>query len=383
MLNQFLTIADYEARARETMPKALFDQIHGSYGAPTWEAYTNNLAAFEAIKLRPRVLVDVSKRDVSTEVLGQKISLPVMVTPMGSHQRFHPEGELASARAAGAAGTIMVLSIASSYTIEEVKKVATGPLWFHLYVFRDRQLTEILARRAEKAGYSAIVATVDSLGAVSTARNERERRYGSTPQSNRIYKSFVGIDRPSVPESNKLNEGFDPSFTWSDLDWLRSITSLPIVLKGIQTAEDAKRCLDYGINGISVSNHGGHDLQAARASVDALPEVVDAVGGQIDVFMDGGVRTGSDVLKAMAIGAKAVLIGRPVIWGISVDGEAGARKVFEILRDELDVAMAFTGVTDLRTVDRSLVELNPLRRAEDLVHRLESLVSLLQNGTSS
>ncbi len=361
-----MTIADYEARARELMDRALFDRMFGSFGAPTWEGYTNNLAALAAIKLRPRVLVDVSHRDLSTEVLGQKISFPVMFAPTGGHQRAHPEGELATARAAGAAGTILTLSTASSYSIEEVHSVATGPLWFQLYVFRERRLSEILAKRAEAAGYSALVVTVDNLGAVYTERKDRYEY--DTEGASRVRANFVGIDLPGLPAVIG-NDFYDPSFNWSDLAWLRSLTNLPLVIKGIQTAEDAKLCVEHGVDGIVVSNHGGHDLDAARASIDALPEVVEAVGDRAEVYMDGGIRRGTDVLKALSMGAKAVFIGRPMLWGLAVDGEAGALRVLELLRDELAVAMGFSGVTSVKNVSRSLVDLKGYRPAEDPIPR--------------
>ena len=241
------TIPDYEARARQTMPVALFERLFGTYGGPTMVSNTNNLAALEAIKLRPRVLADVSNRSLSTEVLGQKISFPVMLAPTGTHQRAHPQGELAAARAAGASGTILSLSTASSYSIEEVAEVATGPLWFQLYFFKDRELTEILVRRAQKAGYSALMLTVDNLGARST---ERENRYAYTLDAERILKNFVGIELPDLPNRNNFGDMFESALNWSDLEWLRSLTSMPIVIKGIQTSEDARLCAEYGVEGL-------------------------------------------------------------------------------------------------------------------------------------
>ena len=378
MSNSLLTIADYEARAKEIIPRGLFDRLLGNYGAPGWEAYTNNLDALAAIKLRPRVLMDVSHRDLRSEALGQRISLPVMFAPAGGHQRAHPSGELASARAAAAAGTVMVLSTASSYSIEEVKNTSTGPLWFQLYVFRERRVSEILAERAERAGYSALVVTVDNLGAVPLHK-DREDRYEYTPGPKRIRANFVGMDLPKLPQDIK-NDSYDPAFSWSDFDWLRSITRLPLVIKGIQTAEDARLCVEHGANGLIVSNHGGHDLDAGRACINALPEVAQAVGSRIEVFMDGGIRRGTDVLKALALGAKAVFIGRPLFWGLAVDGEAGARRVLEILSHELDVAMGLCGITSVKNVTSDLVELDSWWRAERLLSRLEKLSARLDSS---
>ena len=373
-----LTVPDYEARARETIPTALFDRLFGTYGSPIMTSNTNNLAAVEAIKLRPRVLADVSHRELSTEVLGQKIGFPVMLAPTGTHQRAHPQGELASARAAGASGTIMGLSTASSYSIEEVAEVGTGPLWFQLYFFRDRELTEILVRRAQQAGYSALMLTVDNLGARS---REREFRYAYTLDAERILKNFVGIELPNLPNRDNFGDSFESALNWSDLEWLRSLTSMPLVIKGIQTAEDARLCAEYGVDGVIVSNHGGHALEGTMGTIDMLPEVVDAVGDRAEVFLDGGIRRGTDVLKSLALGAKAVFIGRPIFWGLSVNGEAGVGNILDILRDELDVAMGLCGLTDVKKADRSLV-IGPDGggKGDGVVGQLERLARLLEQA---
>lgn len=373
-----LTIADYEARAKETMPKALFDRLFGELGAPDWTTNTNNVSAFDAVKLRPRVLVDVSRRDLSTEVLGEKIDLPIMLAPTGTHQRAHPLGELASARAAGASGTILGLSTASSYSIEEVAGAATGPLWFQLYFFPDRELTETLVRRAQRAGYTGLMLTVDNLGANS---REREHRYAYILESERTLKNFVGIELPNLPTRENFAESFDHSLNWADLEWLRSTTTMPLVIKGIQTAEDARMCVEYGADALVVSNHGGHALPGSKGTIELLPEVMDAVGDRLEVYLDGGIRRGADVLKALAFGAKAVFIGRPIFWGLSVGGEAGVRHVLDILRGELNVAMGLCGVTGVRDVPRSLVQgPNGGGSQGDVVSRLERLAKLQQQG---
>ena len=212
----------------------------------------------------------------------------------------------------------MSLSTASSYSIEEVAEVATGPLWFQLYFFKDRELTEILVRRAQKAGYSALMLTVDNLGARST---ERENRYAYTLDAERILKNFVGIELPDLPNRNNFGDMFESALNWSDLEWLRSLTSMPIVIKGIQTSEDARLCAEYGVEGLVVSNHGGHALEGAGGTIQMLPEVVEAAGDRVEVYIDGGIRRGTDVLKCLALGAKAVFVGRPIFWGLSVGGE--------------------------------------------------------------
>ena len=373
-----LTVPDYEARARQTMPTALFDRLFGAYGGPTMLSNTNNLRAMDSVKLRPRVLADVSHRELSTEVLGNRISLPVMLAPTGTHQRAHPEGELASTKAAGGAGTILSLSTAASYSIEEVAEVATGPLWFQLYFFKDRELTEILVRRAQDAGYQALVLTVDNLGARST---EREQRYAYTLQAERILKNFVGIELPNLPTRDNFGASFESALHWSDLEWLRSLTTMPLVIKGIQTAEDARLCAENGVEGLVVSNHGGHALDGTEGTIDMLPEVVDAVGDRLEVYVDGGIRHGSDVLKCLALGAKAAFVGRPIFWGLSVNGQDGLSHILEIFRDELDVAMGLCGLTNVKNASPSLVSrLNGRSRGDGVIGSLERLVELLEQG---
>ena len=373
--NALLTINDYESRAKETMPKALFDRLFGELGAPDWTSNTANVLAMESVKLRPRVLVDVSRRDLSTEVLGQRISLPVMLAPTGTHQRAHPAGELASARAAAAAGTIMGLSTASSYSIEEVAQAAENPLWFQLYFFQNRELTEILVRRAENAGYNAIMLTVDNLGANS---REREHRYAYILESERILKNFQGIELPDLPTRENFAESFESALNWRDLEWLRSLTSMPLVIKGVQTAEDARLCAENGVEALVVSNHGGHAMQGTDGAINMLPAIADAVGDRLEVYLDGGVRRGADVLKALALGARATFIGRPIFWGLSVAGEEGVRHCLEILRQELSVAMGLCGVTDARRVDPSVAR-NPAAEASPVAD-LERLARLLEQG---
>ena len=376
-----INIADYEARARETYPRAVFEPVFGAYGQPGFYTNTANLEAFDALKLAPRVLVGGSHRDLSTEVLGQHISFPVMLAPTGFHQGAHPDGELASAQAAGSMGTIMGLSTASTYSIEEVAEVATAPLWFQLYFMRDRGVTENLVRRADRAGYTGLILTVDSIGATSWVSKERDHRYSHTVRGERILKNFDTMELPNAPNIDNFHEEFEVDLKWSDVAWLRSITSMPLVIKGIQTAEDARLCVENGMDGLIVSNHGGHAVQCTRGTAAMLPEVMDAVGDRLEVFIDGGIRRGTDVLKAVALGAKAVFIGRAVFWGLSVNGQAGVRHVLEILRDELESTMGLCGVTDIKNVDRSLVvEPNGGRQGDDVVGQLERMVILLERG---
>ncbi|MBI1744786.1 alpha-hydroxy-acid oxidizing protein [Candidatus Acetothermia bacterium] len=329
-------IFEYEALAREKLPQPAYDYFAG--GANDEITLRENHQAFDHIKILPRVLVDVSKRDTSTTVLGQKISFPVMVAPMALQKMAHPDGEVATARAIGATGTIMILSTLASSTIEEVAAAATGPLWFQLY-FRDREMSKELVQRAEKVGFKAICLTVD---VPELGRRERDVR------NNFMLLGAGGAAGQMGP---------DASLNWKDVDWLRSITKLPMVLKGIHRAADAIRAVEHGAAGIVVSNHGGRQLDTVPAGIEMLPEIAEAVAHQIEVYVDGGIRRGTDILKALALGARAVLLGRPVLWGLAVNGEAGARRVIELLRDEFDLAMALAGCPTVKEIDRSLVKL--------------------------
>ena len=300
-----------------------------------------NHAAFERIRLRPRVLADVSTVSLATTVLGAPVSMPILVAPSSAHGLAHPDAERATAQGAGAAGALMVASTESTASLEEIGAAATGPLWFQLYVYRNRHVAETLVRRAEDAGYRAIVLTVDLptwARQERAMRSEEQRRW--PPQGN--LPGLSGAD-------------LDPyNLTWRDLDWLRAHTSLPLVLKGILTAEDAALAVEQGVEGIVVSNHGGRALDGAPATIEALPEVVEAVARRCEVYLDGGVRRGTDALKALALGARGVLVGRPVLWGLAVDGAQGVQHVLELLRAELERAMALSGAPSLARISSGL-----------------------------
>jgi 4-hydroxymandelate oxidase len=342
-------LAEYEHRVASEVGEDLARLITRGAPSPSSVTHSHNLEAFQEVRLRPRVLVDVSERHLGTTVLGQEISLPVMLDPIGGQGRFHTEGELASARAAGRAQTLMVLSTVSSHSLEQVAAAATGPLWFQLYIQPNRDITEVLIRRAQASGYKAVVVTVDQ--PVHWADSPESRSaLGDAGAAN-----FVDVDLPGVPAAPTWNYQNATDFTWNDLAWLRGLTDLPLVLKGIQTADDAKLAVDHGIEGIVVSNHGGFALHGATGTLRLLPEVIDAVGEKLEIYMDGGVRHGTDVLKAVALGARAVLIGRPMLWGLCVSGEDGVLDVLEILRGELDKAMGMCGVSDIRDVESRLV----------------------------
>ncbi|MBF9033294.1 alpha-hydroxy-acid oxidizing protein [Rhodobacterales bacterium HKCCE2091] len=382
------TIAEYEARARDLLPDAAFNTLFGTEGGRTWRTNSANIAAFDALPLRPRVMAGIAERRLATTVLGQEIALPVMAAPSGSHQRVHSEGEVATARGTHAAGSVMILSTISNFSIEEVAAAGEGPNWFQCYVLRDREMTADLVRRAEAAGYGAVVLTVDNIaGRLGGQERLRLYRYSwatevetsKTLERDRILRNFAAYRGDRHFERQSLIEHFDAALGWDDLDWLRSVTSLPIVIKGIQTAEDAIRAADHGAAAVVVSNHGGTiaELDGQPGSLLALPEVVAAVGGRIEVYVDGGIRRGKDVLKALALGAQAVLIGRAVQWGLAVDGSDGVAEVFAILRRELDSAMGLCGVADVRDVPRGLV--GPLPGGS-LAADLERLAALHATG---
>ena len=344
---EIVNVFDYEKLAQARMAPYLWDFFQG--GSDDEITLQASRAVFERIRLRPRVLVDVSTIDTRTSVLGTPVSMPVLIAPTASHCVAHPDGECATARAAGRAGTLMIASTVSTRSLEEIAQAAAeagSALWFQLYVYPSLEVAAQLVRRAEAAGYRAIVLTVDLpvLG-----NRERDRRNNMT------------IPPPPFQEANfaeveKVGQQW-VSLTWDSLAWLRSLTSLPIVLKGILTAEDARLAVEHGLAGIVVSNHGGRQLDTAIPSIEALPEIVEAVDGRCEVYVDGGIRRGTDILKALALGARAVLLGRPILWGLAVNGADGVYHVLELLRRELEISMALAGRPALASIDRSLVRL--------------------------
>ncbi len=342
-----LNLFDYEALAQPRMHPALWDYIVSGAGDEITVA--ENRRAFDRATIRPRVLVDVSRIDTATTVLGAPVAAPILIAPSGRHGAILPEGECATVGAAGQAGVAMVVSGLSTRSIEEVAAAASGPLWLQLYLFPERDRSLALIRRAEAAGCSAVVLTVDS------------PRFGLKERSLRTEDDFDWPDNGNLaglPAASLSWVRGGPA-TWADVDWLREVTALPIVLKGVLTAEDAAIAVARGVEGIVVSNHGGRQLDGVTASLDALPEVIAAVEGRCEIYLDGGVRRGTDVLKALALGARAVLIGRPILWGLAVDGAAGAADVLKILRRELEFAMALSGRPTIASIDPTVVGRSP------------------------
>jgi isopentenyl diphosphate isomerase/L-lactate dehydrogenase-like FMN-dependent dehydrogenase len=334
-----ITLADYERLAEERCEPGYWGYVVG--GAGDEVTVHDNVDAFRRVLLRPRMLTDVSNVTTSTSVLGSEISLPVGVAPTSLQRVAHPDGEPALARAAEAVGTVYCLSSLGSARPGELAEAVPGVLrWFQLYWSRDRGFTRDLVAEAAEAGFSALVLTVDLPRA---GLRERDLRSGfrlpdDLPMPN-LPRTLVG----SVYLHDTLGEIVDTSLTWRDLEWLRSECPLPLVVKGLLTHEDATLACEHGAAGIVVSNHGGRQLDGVPATLDALPEIVEAVAGHAEVYLDGGVRRGTDVVKALALGAQAVFIGRPALWGLAARGEEGARNVLELLREEIRLALVLLG----------------------------------------
>jgi isopentenyl diphosphate isomerase/L-lactate dehydrogenase-like FMN-dependent dehydrogenase len=354
-----INLFDYEPLARERIDPVAWDYYQS--GANDEVTLRENRRAFERIRLRPRVLVSVGARDTRLTLLGESLRSPVIVAPMAYQRMAHDEGEAAMARGAGAAGVAMCVSTMSTISLEDVAKAASGPLWFQLYVYRDRSVTESLVRRAEQAGYRALVVTVD-MPAVGQREADLRNGFGLPPHLTLAnFEGALAEEGRVAPGESALSiyasHQLDPNLTWEGIDWLRSITSLPVLLKGILTAEDAALAVAHGVAGVIVSNHGGRQLDGVAPTIEALSEVAQAVAGRCVILMDGGVRRGTDVLKALALGAQAVLVGRPMLWALAVDGAAGVERALSLLHDELELAMALAGRPTLASIDRSLVRL--------------------------
>lgn len=312
-----------------------------------------NREAYERLRLKPHVLIDVSHLDTRVTLFGQEQAFPIMLAPVAAHRLAHPEGELATVRGASAAKATMVLSSYSTTSLEDVSAAARTSLWFQLYAQTDRGFTRELVQRAEAAGYRALCLTVDT--AVAGVRNREARAHVKMPPLPNL-KGLKSATDGFQTGSQQLGGGIlDPALSWKDVEWLRSFAKVPLLLKGVLNPDDADRAVKSGVAGIIVSNHGGRNLDTVPATIDALPWVVEKVSGRVPVLVDGGIRRGTDVLKAIALGASAVLIGRPYVYGLGADGEAGVTKVLNILQREFQLAMALTGRTNIASIDRSVI----------------------------
>jgi L-lactate dehydrogenase (cytochrome) len=370
------SIEDLRQAARRRLPRAIFDFIDG--GAQDEITLKHNREDFQRLSLLPRVLTDVAERNQSVTVLGQRFEVPLILAPTGLPGVLWPNGAMAAALAANRAGAGFCLSTMSTSSIEEIVQAASRPIWFQLYVMRDRELTASMVRRAKAAGCGGLVITVDLQ---MQGQRDRDVRNGLTipPQfrlSNTIdfalHPRWVWrfISGPKVTLANFVGTGmgddmftiaafvnsqFDPSVTWKDIDWVRSLWGGRLALKGILNPQDARLAVEHGIDGIIVSNHGGRQLDGVPSAIAVLPAVADAVAGKADVILDGGVRRGSDVLKALALGAKACMIGRPFLYGLAAAGRAGVERAIEILRYEIDVNLALLGRAGVRDLDATAV----------------------------
>ena len=353
-----VNVFDYEDLARQRLSQSAFDYIAG--GAEDEVTLRRNRDAFERIELRPRALVDVSNVELSTTVLGREIELPVLLAPVALSRFAHPDGEVGSARSAAEAGTIFALSTMASATIEQVAAASHGPKWFQLYVHPDRDVAKRLVQRAEGAGYLAICLTVD---VPRLGRRERDLRNRLDFPPDVVYRNFIGeVDVKTASAQSgysalaaSADVLIDPSLTWDVIDWLRSFCSLPVLVKGIMTAEDARLAVDKGVAGIVVSNHGGRQLDGAPSTIDVLPEIVDAVDGRCEVLLDGGIRRGTDIVKALCMGAQAVLVGRAYAYGLGAGGGAGVARAIQILRADLIRTLKLLGCPSTAQLDESYV----------------------------
>lgn len=354
-----LPIADvmqFEPLARKRLSKMAYDYVRSGGGDEI--TMRENRLGFERLRLAPDVLVDVSRLDTRVNLFGSELESPILLAPIAYHRVFHPEGEAATARGASAAGSAFVISTLTTTAIDEIARNTQRPIWFQLYVQRDRAFTQDMVERAVASGCKAICLTVDTpvLGCRYSQLSFTLPK-GIECMHVRGFNPVASAQTPShKPQQGHIfNPMFDPSFNWSDLEWLRSVAKVPVLLKGVLTAQDGKRAVEHGADGVIVSNHGGRNLDTVPSTIDALPRIAEAVAGRIPVLLDSGVRRGTDIFAALALGAKAVLIGRPYIYGLAAGGAEGVERVITILRDELERAMALTGRCSLAAIDSSVL----------------------------
>jgi isopentenyl diphosphate isomerase/L-lactate dehydrogenase-like FMN-dependent dehydrogenase len=351
----FLKLDDLEPAARAVLPLGIYDYIAG--GSEDEAAIRGNREAFARYRFRFKILASAGRPDLSNEVFGQRFALPVHLAPTAIQRMAHPDGEAAAYRAATESGVAYCLSTLSSLSIEDLAAAADGARWFQLYMHPERTVSATLVERAVDAGYRAIVLTVDLPIA---GRRERDIRNAFSLPGGVRYANVSGRNNTARAEgpdpfAQDVNAQTNPALNWQDLEWLVAKTSLPVVVKGLVRGDDARRAVEIGARGLIVSNHGGRQLDYSIASLDALPEVVDVVGGRVPVLLDGGVRRGTDVLKALCLGASGVLVGRPFLWALAVGGADGVRGMLNMLRDEIAVSMSLLGVRSLSELSKDLV----------------------------
>lgn len=340
-LNQLpnvVNLFDFEKFAAEKMTHMAYEYV--ASGAADELTLRWNRQGLDAIKLNPTVLTDVSQLNTRVTLFGQELSYPILIAPTAYHKIMHPEGELATARGAGAASAIYVVSSFTTTPLDEIAKAATQPLWFQIYVRDDRDFTKALIQQAEALGFRALCVTVDT--PVAGVRNRQDKARFALPE---------GINTPHMVGGLAEKK----PFTWKDIEWIRSFAKIPVLLKGVLNPNDAEKAMEAGMSGIIVSNHGGRNLDTVPATIEALPRIAEKVNKRIPILMDGGIRRGTDVLKAHALGANAVLVGKPVCFGLACGGAEGVAKVLEILRKELELAMMLTGKATIAEIDASVI----------------------------
>jgi len=344
----------FEPLARRRLSQMAYDYVRSGGGDEI--SMRENRAGFERLQLSPSVLVDVSKIYTRVNLFGGEFESPILLAPVAYHRLYHPEGEIGTARGASAAGTGFVISSFTTTEIDEIARNTQRPIWFLLYVQRDRGFTKDMVERAVASGCKAVCLTVDTpvLG-----NRYGQLSFGLPNELECVHLRGLALKTPitghKTQRSTIYDVLFDPSFNWNDLEWLRSVAKVPVILKGVLSAEDGRRAVERGADGVIVSNHGGRNLDTVPATIDALPRVVEAVAGRIPVMLDSGIRRGTDVLAALALGAKAVFIGRPYVYGLAAGGAQGVERVISILRDELERAMALTGRRSIAEIDATVL----------------------------
>ncbi|KAL5273656.1 HAO1 family protein [Megaselia abdita] len=354
-MHQLTCVADYEKKCQSLIEKSALDYFKSGSGEE--ETLKRNKDAFKKLRIRPRVLINVSKVNLNVEIFGSKLEWPVGVSPTAMQKMAHPDGEVASARAAGKAGSLFILSSLSTTSLEEVAEKAPDTIkWFHSHLFKDREMTENLVIRAEKAGYKAIVFTVDQpVFGIRKTCDFKLPSHLSLANLVCIESENNNISDTSSGIANHSLEIFNASITWKDVEWFTQFTKLPVLLKGVLTREDAILALNHGVKGIIVSNHGGRQFDGVPSSIEVLPEIVEAVGKDMFVAFDSGVYQGVDAFKALALGAKLVLLGRAVLWGLGVDGQKGVEDILAIVKNELNVSMSLAGCTEVNKIGNKTV----------------------------
>jgi isopentenyl diphosphate isomerase/L-lactate dehydrogenase-like FMN-dependent dehydrogenase len=349
-----VNVNEFEPLAQDKLLPEVYDFCRG--GANDEITLAENRNAYDRIKLLPKVLTNRENQNLSIELFGQQLSSPIMIAPTGLPGIITSEGEKATARAAKAANIVMALSMMSNFSLEEVSQENHHSLWFQLYLCQDKYITESLVQRVKKASYTALIVTVDT---IALGKRERDLRNQFNLDQNLQARSLLEYGLGEIFKkqegssiANHSKKVFKTAISWQDLEWLKEITDLPIIIKGILNPEDAALAIQHGVSGIIVSNHGGRQLDTTPATIDILPEIAATVEQKVKLFIDGGIRRGTDILKALALGADAVLIGRPILWGLAVGGEQGALKVINILQEELELAMTLCGFSSIAAVKK-------------------------------